>query len=206
MLAATLAAGLGMAVVAQAQAVSAISADDLTLGDPKAKVTVIEYASASCPHCARFNNEVFPAFKAKYVDTGKVYYVFRSYLTQPIEVAGAGALLARCAAKDQAFAVIDTFFKGQQHMYDTGDLRSALLAAGAAGGLSPAQVDACLADEAAVKALNARVQHYLDRDKINETPTFVIGDQRLAGEQTLAELDDAIAKAEARHSSHRRRH
>src|ERR1700759_4001989 len=67
-------------------------ADDMTMGSPHAPVTVIEYASASCPHCARFNNEVFPAFKAKYIDTGRVFYVFREFLTAPAEVAAASFL------------------------------------------------------------------------------------------------------------------
>ncbi|MDB5447797.1 MAG: dsbA, partial [Phenylobacterium sp.] len=76
---------------------------DMSLGPPDAKVKVVEYASASCSHCARFNNEVFPAFKAKYVDTGKVNYTLREFLTPPEEVAAAGFLLARCAGKDKYF-------------------------------------------------------------------------------------------------------
>ena len=73
---------------------------DMTLGSPKAKVTVIEYASLACSHCAHFNNEVFPEFKAKYIDTGKVRYVYREFYTPPVEVAAAGALIARCAGPD----------------------------------------------------------------------------------------------------------
>ena len=93
-------------------------------GSPHAKVTVIEYASSSCPHCARFNEEVFPAFKAKYVDTGKVYYVYRPFLTQPVDIAGAAALVAGCAGKAKALNVLDAFFRGQAEMYQTGDVRS----------------------------------------------------------------------------------
>lgn len=205
-LAVVLVTGLGVASAAQAQAVAPIGPDDFTLGNPKARVTVVEYASASCPHCARFNNEVFPAFKAKYIDTGQIYYAYRPFLTQPVEVAGAGALVARCAPRDKAFAVIDAFFKGQQHMYDTGDLKAALLSAGAAGGLNEAQVMACLNDQKATTALNAREKRYLERDKISSTPTFVIGGERLEGEQTLAALDAAIAKAQAaRPGAHQRR-
>jgi protein-disulfide isomerase len=204
-LAAALLAGLGLAAAAQAQAVAPITAEDFTLGNPKAKVTVIEYASASCPHCARFNNDVFPAFKAKYIDTGKIYYAYRPFLTQPTAVAAAGALVARCAGKAKAFAVIDAFFQGQQHMYDTNDLRSGVLAAGKAGGLSETQVDACLADDAAIQTLNAHVKTYVEQDKIDSTPTFVINGQRLVGEQTLAELDAAIAKAQPPSPAHHRR-
>jgi protein-disulfide isomerase len=90
-----LSAGAGQAQVATTQVV----AEDMTLGNPKAKVTVIEYASTACPHCARWNADVWPAFKAKYVDTGKVNYVFREFITSPPQLAVAGPLLARCAGK-----------------------------------------------------------------------------------------------------------
>src|SRR5271170_7604643 len=85
---------------------STVTADDMSLGNPTAKVTVIEYASASCPHCARFNNDVFPAFKTKYIDSGRIHYVFREFLTPPVEVAAAGFLTARCAGKDKYFSVL----------------------------------------------------------------------------------------------------
>ena len=133
------------------------SPEDMTMGDPKAKVTVIEYASASCPHCARFNNQVFPAFKKKYIDTGKVFYVYREFLTDPVEVAAAGALLARCGGKDRYFAVLDDFFRGQAKAYETGDIRGLLLSAGAKAGLTEAQVSACLGDEAAADSRTPRI-------------------------------------------------
>ena len=83
----------------------------MSLGDPKAKVRVIEYASASCSHCARFNNEVFPAFKAKYIDTGRVHYTLKEFLTPPVEVAAAAFLLARCTGKDRYFSTLDAVYK-----------------------------------------------------------------------------------------------
>jgi len=86
---------------------------DYSLGSPKAKVQVVEYASLSCPHCAKFNEEVFPAFKAKYVDTGQVRYTLREMLTPPAEVAAAGFLLARCAGPAKYFGVVDAVFRSQ---------------------------------------------------------------------------------------------
>ena len=74
-----------------------VTADDMTQGNPNAKVTVVEYASASCAHCARWNKDVYPAFKAKYIDTGKVNYVYREILTPPQEVAAASFLLFSCS-------------------------------------------------------------------------------------------------------------
>ena len=109
----------------------AASADDMSLGNPKAKVTVVEYASASCVHCGRWNNEVFPSFKTKYIDTGKVNYVYREFLTQPVQVAAASFLLARCAAKDggkeKYFSVIDSVYHAQEEMFTTGQYREILL-------------------------------------------------------------------------------
>jgi len=171
--------------------------DDMTLGNPRAKVTVVEYASASCPHCAHFNNEVFPAFKAKYIDTGRINYVFREFLTPPQEVAAASFLIARCAGKDKYFSVLDSIFRGQEQMYQSGDIKGSLLHAAREAGMTEAQFDACLTNEAAGDALNARVQRYVKEDGINSTPTFVINGKKLDlnTPATLASLDAAIAAA-----------
>ena len=169
---------------------------DMSLGSAKAKVTVVEYASMSCPHCARFNNNVFPAFRKKYVDSGKVRYVLREYLTQPVEVAEAGFLLARCAGKGSYFRVIDSFFHGQEEMYRAGDAGPLIGSAGAVGGLSAPQIEACLSDEAARKALEDRVEGYATHEGVESTPTFVINGQKLPEldhEVQLADLDKALA-------------
>jgi protein-disulfide isomerase len=171
-------------------------ADDMSLGNPNARVKVVEYASASCPHCARWDMEVFPAFKAKYIDTGKVRYTLKEYLTDPEALAAAGFLLARCAGKDRYFPVLDAVFRGQNEMVQTGDVRSVLARiAKSPGGMTEAQLDACMRDTAAEKALAARAERHLHVDKITSTPTFVINGRRVEGEMTLPELDAAIAKA-----------
>jgi protein-disulfide isomerase len=188
-----LALGLALAVTAFSAATAAPAGPgpgDMTLGDPKAKVTVIEYASFSCPHCAHFNNEVFGPFKAKYVDSGKVFYVYREFLTDPVQVAAAGALIARCAPKAKYFDVADALFKGQEAMYKSGQAGDLFRAAGKVGGLDEAGLKACLDNEATAKALETRVQTYIDRDKINATPTFVINGKPYVGLSSL----DAISK------------
>jgi len=187
-------AGPGLADTAQ----TTVEPGDMVMGSPTAAVTVIEYASASCPHCARFNNEQFPALKAKYIDTGRVFYIFREFLTPPAEFAAASFLIARCAGKDKYFSVVDAVFHAQAEIYQTQELHDHLLKIAAAAGLDEKAVNACLADQAAIKALNARVDQYVSRDGVNSTPTFLIGDQRLTGEQTLASLDVAIAAAGAK--------
>jgi protein-disulfide isomerase len=157
------------------------------LGNAKAPITVVEYASASCPHCARFNNEVFPEFKAKYIDTGKVHYVLRELLTEPQDFAAAGFITARCAGKDNYLNAVDAIFHDQAKMYQSGDLLGGLRAVGARFGLSKADLDACLKDPKAVNALKARVEA-ADKAGVESTPTFVINGKKLEGEQTLGDL------------------
>jgi protein-disulfide isomerase len=168
------------------------AAGDMDLGNASAKVTVVEYASASCPHCARFNNEVFPDFKKKYVDTGKVHYIFREFLTPPVEVAAAGFLLARCSGKDKYFQVLDAIYRGQEQMFTSGDYRGTLLRIAESFGMSEDQFTKCITDEKGLKALNERVQSAADKDKIQATPTFVINGKKYEGEQSMAQLDAAI--------------
>ena len=169
---------------------------DMTLGDPNAKVKMVEYASLTCSHCGTFNNDVFPAFKAKYIDTGKVHYTFKEFLTPPNEVAAAGFLTARCAGKDKYFNVTDAIFHAQQEMFTTGDMRGVLLRIAQSAGLTEEQFNACITDEAALKALNERVEKAIKVDKINATPTFVINGKKVKeGEVSLAELDAAVAEA-----------
>jgi protein-disulfide isomerase len=187
---------LGLAAAGSAQAAQAqIRPGDMTMGSPRAKVTVIEYASASCPHCARFNNEVFPAFKAKYIDTGQVRYVFREYLTDPVDVAAAAFMMAHCAGNTKYFKVLDQVFRDQEKMYETGDVRGVLLKIGEDNGLTESQYMACLTNTAVKDALFKKVDGYAEKDHIESTPTFLIGGQKLEGEQSLPALDSAIAKA-----------
>ncbi|MBO9706880.1 MAG: DsbA family protein [Caulobacter sp.] len=175
------------------------SADDMSLGNPSSKVTVVEYASASCVHCGRWNNEVFPAFKAKYIDTGKVNYVYREFLTPPEQVAAASFLLARCAGKDKYFSVIDSVYHSQEEMFTTGDFRGVLLRIAQSAGLNEQQFNACVTDEKALKALNARVEKYAKDANIRGTPTFVVNGVKIngedGGEATMAQLDAAIDAA-----------
>ena len=175
-----------------AGAADRIGARETAMGDPNAKVKVIEYASVVCPHCGQFAREVFPAFKRKYIDTGQVYFVFREFPTQPANVAIAGFLTARCAGPERYFAVIDDLFAGQEALYASGDGLRFILDAGKAGGLDEAAVRACMQDQAALSALQARVEAASEEAKIQSTPTFIIGDRKLEGSQSLAELDAVL--------------
>jgi protein-disulfide isomerase len=169
---------------------------DMTLGDPNAKVKMVEYASVTCVHCGKFNNEVFPEFKKKYIDTGKVHYTFKEFLTAPAEVAAAGFLTARCAGKDKYFNVVDALFHAQEEMFTSGDMRGVLLRTAQSAGMTEEKFNACITDEAALKALNDRVEKAVKTDKITSTPTFIINGKKIKeGEITMSELDAAVAEA-----------
>jgi protein-disulfide isomerase len=170
-----------------------INAPEMTMGNPNAKVKMVEYASDTCVHCARFDADVFPAFKAKYIDTGKVYYAFREFLTPPEPVAAAGFLLARCAGRDKYFNVVEAIFRAQPEMFQSGDAHGVLLRVAQSAGLSEPQFNACEQNDTAIKALAARVQHAEDADHIDGTPTFIINGKQLpSGEKTMADLDAAV--------------
>ena len=185
---------LALTACGKSQALGAAGPGDQSLGNPKAKVTVAEYASASCPHCAEFNNTVFAQFKAKYIDTGKVNYVFHEFYTPPVPFAAGGFLVARCAGPGKYFDVLDAIFHGQSAIYASGDFRGGLEKIALSTGMSEKQFTDCIGDDKALKAMNARVQQ-AEKDGINSTPTFVINGTKIEGEQTMAKLDDAIAKA-----------
>ena len=171
--------------------------DDMSMGDPKAKVTVIEYASVGCPVCGRWQKEVYPAFKTKYIDTGKVHYVFREMLVgggPEITVAASGFLVARCAGKDKYFAVNDAIFKNQEQAFEAP--RETLLNVAKSVGMTEDQFNKCIDDEAAIKALNDRVERHTRNDHINSTPTFVINGKAMEpGYHSLEDIDAAIKAA-----------
>jgi protein-disulfide isomerase len=168
---------------------------DMVLGSPTAKVQVVEYASLSCTHCAHWNNEVFPVFKKQFIDTGKVRYVFREFLTQPYQFAAAGYLLARRVGPARYFEVLDAIFHQQAAIFDSQDLWGGLLKIGKSFGLTEAQFTATLQDKAALDAINARVEKAAARDKIEATPTFFVNGERFEGGQSIESLSAAIAKA-----------
>jgi protein-disulfide isomerase len=198
-LAAVAVAGLALAGCNKGGGASGPSEGDMTMGDANAKVKLVEYASASCSHCAKFNNETFPAFKAKYIDTGKVHYTLKEFLTPPNEVSAAGFLISRCAGKDKYFTVLDSIYKNQNEMFQTGDFRGVLLRIAQSAGMTEDQFNKCVQDEAALKALDARVTRAVQQDKITGTPTFVVNGKKIAeGEVTMAQLDAAVAEAAAK--------
>lgn len=188
---------VGAAACSKVGGSAAALPDDMDLGNPQAKVTVVEYASVGCPVCAKWQNEVYPAFKAKYIDPGKVHYVFREMLVgqgPEIAVAASGFLLARCAGKDKYFAVNDAIFKNQEQAFQAP--RETLLDIAKSVGMTDESFNKCVNDEGALKALNDRVERHNREDHVNSTPTFVINGKAMEpGYHTLEEIDAAIKAA-----------
>lgn len=171
-------------------AAGGLSDDGYSMGKTDAPVTVIEYGSLTCPHCAHWEETVWPAFKAKYVDTGKVHYIFREVLIHPQEDA-AGALLVRCVPPDKYFPTVQAIFRAQPQMF-TGDVRGALLNVAKSEGMSEQQFTACLSNTDALKGVTAR-QQKVDDAKINTTPTFVINGKTYdSGDMPIDKMSAAI--------------
>ena len=169
---------------------------DMALGAADgAKVTVVEYASVTCGHCALWQQNTWPAFKAKYVDTNKVRYVFRELPTPPVDVATAGFLVARCAGDDKYFQVVHQLLATQQEMV-TGSPRDWLLRTAQAAGMNEQQFADCVSDRDAVAALEKRIQQ-AQAQGVTGTPAFFVNEQEVitpgsSEGPSLADLSTAI--------------
>lgn len=165
---------------------------DMSIGSADAKVTVIEYASPTCPHCASWAKEVFPAFKTKYIDTGKARYVLRETPVHgPADVAV--FMLARCAGKERYFSIIDGAWHSLADL-DLNNPRPWVFRLGASAGMSEAETNTCITNEANLNALNERSAKQAAEFKVDQTPTFVINGKKLdiMTPPTLAELSAVI--------------
>jgi protein-disulfide isomerase len=169
-----------------------MSLPDMALGPADAPVTITEYASMTCPHCAAFNEAVFPKIKAAYIDTGKIRYVFREF---PLDIkAAAGSMLSRCIAKDDSakyFAVTDLLFRSQSD-WVVKNTTEALTRIGKQAGLSQQQVEDCLKDQPLLDKIVADQKYASDVLKVNSTPTFFLNGEKIKGETSFEEFDKRI--------------
>jgi protein-disulfide isomerase len=195
----SLLAGLSpLRLVAEAMAQGAadvakpVSLPDMALGPANATVTITEYASMTCPHCAVFTETVFPKIKSEYIDSGKIRFVFREF---PLDIkAAAGSMLARCIAKDDAgkyFAVVDMLFK-QQNDWALKNTTETLTRIGKQAGLSQQGVEDCLKDQALLDKIAADQKFANEVLKVNSTPTFFINGEMIKGETSFEEFDKKI--------------
>ncbi len=200
--AAALALTAGLAVTPSAAQVAAgrpapvappaVSAADRVLGRADAPVTVIEYASFVCSHCAAWHTQVYPQFKARFIDTGKVKLVFRNLPTEPADEAFAAAAIGRCAAPEKYFDVVHSFFAGQAGVF-TGQARKWFTDAVAASGRSETEIATCFERPETMASLQADIRGATAAG-VDGTPSFFVNGRRVE-DHSLASLAAAIEAA-----------
>ena len=167
------------------------------LGNSDAKVTMIEYASMTCPHCANFHTKTFPAIKKEYIVTGKIKFIYRDF---PLDqFALAAAMMARCSAKERYFGVIDVIFRTQREWGRNPNPRKALEQIGKIVGVSESTYEACVTDKVVHDGIMKMRNDAVEKYKVRTTPTFVVNEKKINGGLPLEELrkvlDAAVAKA-----------
>ncbi|NQV99257.1 MAG: DsbA family protein [Rhodospirillales bacterium] len=179
-------------------AVAAIAENDdamteMVLGDADARITVIEYASLGCPHCANFHANTFPDVKKDYIDTGKIKFVYRDFpLGTP---ALAASMIARCAGSAKYFGMVDIFFKSQQQWSRADNPLDALKKVSRFGGMSEADVDACLQNQELLNHIQETARKGGEDHKINATPSFVIDGETISGGLPYEDFKKLLDKA-----------
>jgi protein-disulfide isomerase len=163
---------------------------DMALGSADARVTIIEYASMTCSHCAAFHETTWPALKAKYVDTGKVKFILREFPLDPL--AAAAFMLARCAGPDKRNAIVDLLYT-QQNAWAFGDKPlEALAGLVKQAGVSQADFESCLKDQALYDRVNQTRERAAQAFKVSATPTFFVNGQEMNGELPLDAFDKVL--------------
>jgi len=169
---------------------------DMVMGNPDAKVTMVEYASATCPHCAHFHTVTFPKLKTEYIDTGKVKFIFREFPFD--DLALAAFMLARCAPKDKYFPMIEVLYE-QQRTWTQNNPRDELFRIAKLAGFTEESFTACLKNTKVAKGIIDERNRAEKVFKVDSTPTFFINGKELRGaepiEQFRSMIDAALAAA-----------
>ena len=159
-------------------------------GQADAPVTIVEYASMTCPHCSHFHETTYPEMKKKYIDTGKVRFIFREFPLDPL--AAAAAMLARCAGKEKFFPLIDAFFAQQKDWVVQKPLQP-MFAIAKQAGFTQQSFDECLANQQLLNNLEEQRTRATQKFNVNSTPTFFINGKTVRGALTPEELDKQVA-------------
>ncbi|MBL4806650.1 MAG: DsbA family protein [Rhodobacteraceae bacterium] len=177
---------------------SAPVVEEFSMGNPDAAVTVIEYASFTCPHCKNFHHDVFPDLKANYIDTGKILFIYR-----PVYFDGPGLwadMVARCGGQERYFGIASMLYERQSdwaHLSSQADVSAALQAIGRLAGLEDDAIIACMQDNELAQALVGAFRENMARDNVQATPTFIINGELNSnmGYATFAQiLDEKLAE------------
>ena len=161
---------------------------DIVEGAASAPATIVEYASMTCSHCAAFHEQVWPALKAKYVDSGRAKFILREFPLDPLAIAA--FMAARCAGPDKRDALIDRLFASQEEWAFRDEPLERLRRE---TGLTPADFLACVKDKALFDAVNETRNSAAERFGLNSTPTFFVNGHKLDGEPALPAFDAALA-------------
>lgn len=159
------------------------------LGKDDAKVTIVEYASMTCPHCAHFAETTFPELKTKYIDTGKVRYILREFPFDPS--AEAGFMLARCS-KDNYFPMVDVLFKQQPNWVGVSNTKQALLQIAKLAGFTQESFESCLTDQKLLDDVRSVQKRGANEFKVDSTPTFFINGKTYKGAMSIEEMSAII--------------
>jgi len=164
---------------------------EMALGDEKAPITVIEYASMTCPHCAHFSEATFPELKKRYIDTGKVRFMFREF---PLDqLAAAGSILARCAGPDKYFPLIETLF-AQQRDWVVQKPLAPLMAIAKQAGLTQQAFETCLDNRELLEGIEKVRNQASEKFGVNSTPTLFVNGKRMPGALSIEELEKEFAQ------------
>jgi protein-disulfide isomerase len=162
---------------------------DIVLGSEKAPVTIIEYASMTCPHCAHFSTTTFPELEKRYIDTGKVRFIFREFPLDPL--AAAGFMLARCAGKDKFMPIVETLFAKQPEWIVQKPVPP-LMEIAKQFGFTQESFDQCLANQKVLNDIQDVRDRAAEKLGVNSTPTFFINGKKMTGDQSIESLAKEI--------------
>lgn len=166
---------------------------DRVMGDPNAPVTLVEYASLACHHCADFHAKTLPRIKERFIDTGKVKLIFRDF---PFDgPAFAAAMMARCAPEPRYFQYVSVLFENQALWSNSPSPREALARIAKLGGMTQDDFDKCVDNKDLFAGLRQRQIEAEQQHRIRSTPTFVLGDQTIAGNQPYEVFEKALNEA-----------
>jgi protein-disulfide isomerase len=169
-----------------------IDDDEMVLGQSDAPITVIEYSSLTCPHCANFHLNTLPDIRANYVESGKVRLVYRHFpFDQPALMAAA---LAECAGPDRFFSFIDALYDSQLSWARAADPIAALTSIGRLGGLGPDAIAACFNDRALLDRILAHRVEGAKEFGVESTPTFIVNGEKLVGALPYAQFEDVFER------------
>lgn len=163
---------------------------EMALGDPEAPVVMIEYASMTCPHCASFHRDTFPRLREEYIDTGRVYHIFREFPLDPL--ATAAFMLARCLDDDRYFPFIAALFARQANWSRAPQPEEALFQMARQAGFNRESFEACLTNQEILDGVNWVKDRAIERFEVRSTPTFFINGEIVRGALSFSQFEEII--------------